>query len=480
MRGTTKAAFSRLAAMILLAAGTGGCSAIAEGVATRITDRALSKVEHEVTVIDGDVALFRQCLESRGGTCQGGATTGLPQTQQATGQVEPLSADLSASTTAAVDALGPDHPAQAGRKVFSHPFLKKIVAVHNHLRGLDSPTPVPGVEVSSGSAATPQSTVTLSTSPEEVSDFVDQVNQATASGSWRSLSHQTKKQASASGSAKAQQDARTAAFIDRYTAAYFENGKYFKIELDTQDLNAKIEKYLTDNVSLFCGDPSQTEQCDALVTDVQNAILKGVAKDPANKDFVLLPLGTTGYVARTGQGFAFPGVQITLDPAGAKPVSVAKIDMTTVGTDLVWVFFQALFDSHEGLPAVSTATGVSLGTADQAFDLPVFDPSVGNVSTKDFQDINSFSNQVSAAVGTAFDKVIRGLGPFSLNNEALEELLVAIVTVTVNNVAQKGAWCWFSCNLDQQVEKAAADEREKVHSDFSKAAKRIKLRFRFL
>jgi hypothetical protein len=478
MRGTT--AFSRLAAMIVLAAGTAGCSAIAEGVATRITDRALSKVEHEVTVIDGDVAIFRQCLETRGGTCQGGATAALPQTQQATGQVAPLNAGLSASTTTAVDALGQDHPAQAGRKVLSHPFLKKIVAVHNHLRGLDSTSPVAGVDVSTGSAATPQTTLTVSTSPEEVSDFVDQVNQATASGAWRSLSHQAKKQAAASGSADSQQDARIAAFIDRYTTAYFENGQYFKIELDTQDLDAKVEKYLTDNVSLFCGDPSQAEQCDALVTELQNEILKGVAKDPANKNFVLLPLGTTGYVSRTGQSFQFPGIQITFDPAGAKPVSVAKIDMTAVGTELVWVFFQALFDSHEGLPAVSTATGVNLGTADQAFDLPVFNPSVGNVDTKDFQDINTFSNQVSAAVGTAFDKVIRGVGPFSLDNEALEELLVAIITVTVNNAAQKGAWCWFSCNLDQQVEKAAADERAKVHSDLSKTAKRIKLRFRFL
>ena len=457
--------------MLSLAVGAAGCTAIADRLATRLTDRALSKVEHEVTVINGDIALFRQCLESRGGACQGDASAALPQA----GQVAPLRAGLSAPVAASMEALGPDHPAQAASAVLSHPFLQKMTAMHNQLRGLDAQSQVPGVEVASKGQET---TLTLNTSPEEVSNFVDQVNQATASGAWRALSEQTEKTAGAS--AEARQDARTAAFIRRYTDAYFENGKFVKVELDTQDVDTRIESYLTRNVSFFCGDPAQQKHCDALVASLQNEVLKGVAKDSANQDYVLLALGTKGYVSRTGQSFAFPGVRLTLDPAGAQPASVARIDLTAVGNDLVWVFFQALFDAHEGLPAVSTATGVELGAADQAFDLPVFNPSAGNVSEKDFQDINSFSNQVGAAVGTAFDKVIRGVGPFSLDNEALEELLTAIVTVTVHDAAYKGAWCWFSCNLDQQIEKAAADEKAKIRSDLSKSAKRFKLRLRML
>jgi hypothetical protein len=455
-----------------MAVGAGGCATVS---------REVARLEHTVAVIHGDIALYRHCLDSRGGACQGGASAGLPQTQQAAGQVAPLETGLSAPVNASVDALGPDHPARTGRAVLNHPFLKKITAVHNHLRGLGSARPTPGVEVSTTPAATPETTITLSTSPAEVNDFADQVNQATASGAWQSLSEQAAAQAAAPGASdEVRQDSRTLAFINRYLEAYFENGKFVKIELDTQDLTAKIQSYLTDNVPLFCGDSSQAKQCDALVTSVQNEILKGVAKDAANNNYVLLPLGTAGYVSRTGQSFAFPGLQITFDPAGAKAVSIARINMTAVGTDLVWVFFQALFDAHEGLPAVSTATGVNLGTADKAFDLPVFDPSAGNVSTKDFQDINAFANRVSAAVGTAFDKAVRGFGPFSINNEALEELLVAIVTVTVDNAAEKAAWCWFSCNLDQQIEKAAADEKAKIRNDLSKTAEKIKLRLRIL
>lgn len=471
----------QLAALIALTAGATGCTAITDRMAARLSNQAFSKIEHEMPVFDGDVALFRQCLESRGGTCQGNASTPLPQTLAHTSQVAPLHAGLSAPVAAAVAALEPGHPARTGSSVLSHPFLQKITAVHNQLRGLPSANPV---SAPTGLVAVPEATVTLSTSLGEVSDFVDQVNQATASGAWRVLSEQAAKQAVMGPSASpayaaAQQDARTTAFIHRYMEAYFENGKFVKVQLDTRDLNAKVESYLSRNASLFCGDPAKG--CDPLVTSLQNEVLKGVAKDPADQDYVLLALGTSGYVSRLGDhSFAFPGMQVTLDPAGARPASMAKIDLTQVGTDLVWVFFQALYDSHEGLPAVSQATGIDLGTNDKSFNLPVFNPDVGNVNEQDLQKIITFSNRASGVAGATFDKAIRGLGPFSLNNEVLEDLLTAIVTVTVDDVAQKAAWCWFSCNLDQQIEKAADNEREKVRSDLSKYAKRIKLRLRLL
>lgn len=472
----------QFAALVAWVAGAGatGCTAIAE--------RPFSTIEHEIRAVDGDLALFRQCLESRGGACQGNTATSLPQTVAIGGRVASLRAGLSAPVATAVATLGPDHPAQTASAVLSHPFLKKIVAVHNQLRGLPSSEPVQGVGVTSTEeAGASTTTLALTLSPEEVGDFMDQAHLATASGAWRALAEQAQAQASAlspqagAGFAEAQQDARTAAFIHRYTEAYFENGKFVKIDLDPQDLETKAESFLAQNASLFCGSPSQAKEfCDPLVSSLQGEILQGVAKDPSNQDFVLLALGTRGYVSRTGQSFAFPGLSITLEPAGGQPVSAAKIDLTQVGTELTWVFFQALFDAHEGLPAVSSATGVSLGPTDQAFDLPVFNPGTGNVDEKDFQDIVTFSNQVGGAVGAAFDKAIRGLGPFSLNNEALEDLLTAIVTVTVNDAAQKAAWCWYSCNLDQQIDTAAANEKERIRSDLRRRAKRIKLKLRIV
>ncbi len=461
--------------LILVAVLSSGCTALADRLATRLTDRALVKVEHEVQIIDGDLALYRSCLSRRGGSCQGTAGTALPQS----GAAAPLPTGLSAPVHDSVESLEASHPAQAGRAVLDHPFLHKIAALHDRLRGLDSGGAVAGFD--ERSSASDGTTLTLTTSPAEVQGFFDQVNAATASGSWQALSEQAAKQAATPGAPDGvRRDARTLAFLRRYTEAYFENGRFVKIELDTQDLDKKVEDELSRNAGLFCGDPAQTKQCDTLVTFLQSQILKGVGTDAANKSFVLLPMATRGYVSRTGQGFAFPGFQVTLDPEGARSASVAPIDLTRVGTDLVWVFFQALFDASEGLPAVSTATGVDLGPEGKDFALPVFNPAVGNVDAKDLQTINTFSNQTGAFVGTAFDKAIRGIGPFSLNNEAVEELLVAVVTATVSNAAQKGAWCWFSCNLDQQIEKAAASERESIRSGLRKDAERIKLRLRLL
>jgi hypothetical protein len=461
------------AALIVLAAASAGCTQIAE-----------HRVDHELTVIGGDFALYRQCLESRGGSCPGDAGTPLPQSTTAASQVAPIRAGLAAQVAASVAALPAGHAAQAASSVLQHPLVQKLAAVHNHVRGLPPPVPVAGVEVGAADADADQ-TLSLTTSPEETSDFLDQIHQTTASGGWRALADHAGKQAAALGPAagaeadEARQDARTAAFIRRYFDAYFENGKFVKLELDTQDLDAKVDRYLSRSAPLFCGDPEQASTyCDPLVSSVQNDLLKGVARDSSNQSFVLLAMGTTGYLSRTGQRFAFPGVDVTFDPAGSHPVSVARIDLTQVGTDLVWVFFQAFFDAHEGLPAVSNATGVDLGAADQAFDLPVFDPGAGQVDQQDFQTIVTFSNQVGGAVGAAFDKAIRGIGPLSLGNEALETALTAIVTVTVEDAAQKAAWCWYSCGLDRQLDEAGAEAKSKLHAGIDKEAKRIKMRWR--
>jgi len=466
----------RLAALIALSIGAAGCTAFA--------NREASHLESDVTIVKGDFALFRQCLQARGGACQGDAGTALQPSATASqeARVGPLRARLSPPVKSSVDSLEAGHPAKEAGAVLEHPFLQKIAAIHDHLRGLSSGETVDGVESSTGSGDA-STTLTLSTTPGEIGDFADQVNQATAAGAWEALAEQARQKADtlkagadAAALAAAEQDARNAAFIHRYTQAYFENGKFVKIELDTKDLEGKVRSELARDFPSYCGQDGKS--CASLVTSLENEILKGVAKDSADQSYVLLALGTQGYVSRTGQSFAFPGLQVTLDPAGAAPATVAKIDLTRVGTDLVWVFFQALFDAQEGLPAVSNATGIDLGPEVASYDLPVFDPGKGNVDAQDFQRVVTFSNQVSGAVGAAFDKAVRGIGPFSLNNEALEQLLTAVVTVTIDDVAQKGAWCWYSCNLDRQLAQAAADEKAKIRSDLGGKVKQIKLRLK--
>ena len=66
------------------------------------------------------------------------------------------------------------------------------------------------------------------------------------------------------------------------------------------------------------------------------------------------------------------------------------------------------------------------------------------------------------------DRVIRGIGPFSLDNEALEQAIVQIIATTVRKAAEKATWCFFACGLDEQVD-AAVDAAKKRVEDAVKS-----------
>lgn len=467
-----------LAAVALLVSQT-GCAAIAERVATHLTEKKLDKLG-EITVIEGDLSLFRECLEARGGSCEkGGAAQPVPGAATANATVEPVSSDVSSGLTKKVDGLGANHPAATATAALEHPFTQKISGVYDHLRGLN-PAPGAAVEVSSESGEK-TTTVHLDTSFTELNSFSDQVNRATAAGGWKALEEQANAhaaQAQGAEAAKAKRDARTATFLRKYIEAYFENGRFVQVELDPDDLDNSMAGYLRQHLPWLCGGSNPATPCSTLVDKLSGEVLKGVAQGTDGSNYVFVTLGTQGFVTRDGRTFAFPGFQITFDPAGSQPVTVKKIDFTQVGSDLVAVFLQALFDAHEGLPAVSTATGIDLGTAGKPFALPVFDPSSGNVDQNDFTEINNIANRVEAAVSAATDRAVRGIGPFSLNNEALEELIVVAVGVTVRKLVEKGAWCWFACNLDQDIETLRKELEGDVKTLAHNEAERVKLRLR--
>lgn len=455
-----------LLGLLVWGAALSGCATIAEGVATRLVNRELEQVEKEIAVVKGDLALFRSCLRSQGGACPAGTPPAVT--------AAPLQTRLAVPLSQSVEALGPDHPAQAASDVLAHPLLDKLASLHANLTGAASGPATGLTKESTGSAGgAPESALTMSLSVEEVHDFTDKIGWATATGSWKALADHAEGRAT-------DRDARRLAFVDAYLRAYFDNGRVVKVELQTADLEAKVDSYLKDRLPLFCGDATQAQSCAQIAADLRAQVLKGVAQDPTNKSYVLLPLGATGFVTRDGQKIIFPGFQIGLDPAGAEPVSIAKIDFAQVGTDLVRVFLQAIFDADHGLPAVSTATGVSLGKQNAGFDLPVFNPAVGNVDAKDFTAISSLASQVEAAVGSGVLKAVGGLGPFSLNNEALEQTVATLVAMVVRDAVERGAWCWYSCDLDGRIARAAHEEKDRTEEGLRRDAERLLLKLKLV
>lgn len=466
--------------MLLAALAAGGCTSIANAVAKHLSQRQLAKLEQDVMVVEGDVALFRECLKTRGGTCAGGGNTPLPLARSAAPEIEPLDSALGNHLSTAVDTLDPDDPARAARDTLANPMLDQVDRLYNQLTGI---TPATSPNASN------EAVIPFTVKIDDVTRFVDQVGQTTLSGGWDSLADHSmsstsalqKRAASPEAQAEADQDRRQLVYIRAYLRAYFDNGKFVRLDFKTSDLEARIERYLQEHVPLLCGSAQGSAQCDQIVADLKKDVFKGVAQDSQGQGYLFGNLGTVGFVSRNGRGFRFPGVQITLDPFGKQIVSagtVEKIDYTTIGSEVLRVLLAAIFDAHQGLPAVPNATGVALGEGREAFNLPVFNPAVGNVDEQDFAAILNVATRTEAITGTAVDRLIRGIGVLSLNNEAIEQLLTTTIAVTAGHAAEQATWCWYACNLDVEVKTAVKKEEARARQFVDRELQRVKVRLR--
>jgi hypothetical protein len=79
------------------------------------------------------------------------------------------------------------------------------------------------------------------------------------------------------------------------------------------------------------------------------------------------------------------------------------------------------------------------------------------------------NQETTAGVGVLLDRAIRGLGPFSLDNEALEQLIVTLIATSVQKAMEKATWCYYACDLNTALEQA---ERE-LKADVAAGEKKL-------
>lgn len=593
-----------------------GCVGLAESIATRIVDHDL-RVEHDLQVIRGDLALFRQCFHQRGGQCAGSAPTPLLFSANAadgggTGPVGASGPGSSAELARSVSALGADHPAAAAHAVLTHPVVRKVAALHDHLRGVGTPAATPGVTVTdesdegNGAGA---STVGIDLPLHEVTGFHDDLLGTSTSGGWRALDRHCRAQLSAAAAAGADgekpaalvRDCRTAAFVRSYLEAYFRQGEFVEVEVGLSGVitridreSGAIEKQLRDLVtdlkqlesrlqdatdfsqlaadvrSLETRGDTTASALDRLAARVaelfgevlerevdvasklarpvrvvtggserqqvaeavaglgkeidylearldeldkrvetlhQEAIAKidGAIRDADSKLSNVFKVSPIGFISRDTTFRAhLPTFDITFDPTAgrlftvvdeatgkrvtsatdladlgvAEDTSGVGTTSSAIGTELVRVLLEAIFDAHEGLPAIAplnrglagsqatAPTGLSVEPA--AYALPAFRAPMGNVSAADVTAMTKVNAEAAANVRTILQRVIGGIGPFSLNNQALEDFIVEIVATTVRKVAEKATWCFYSCDLDQALEKAERDAKAAIEAEAKK------------
>ena len=126
--------------------------------------------------------------------------------------------------------------------------------------------------------------------------------------------------------------------------------------------------------------------------------------------------------------------------------------------------FEAIFDAHDRLPAVTKATGVSL--SEPAFQLASYERiekrgDYRRPSPTAFGKIDTYANQLEGAAASAAGRLLRGGGPLALNNESLARILETTIGITARKIGEKVGWCWFSLPGDKDV----ADDAESVRAD---------------
>ncbi len=472
-----RSSFPRLVLLLLFALPQTSCIRIAERLATNLAERSVKR-SHFFNLVEGDLARFRQCMKSEGGIC---ASTGATAKSLGPGPTQFKSGN---SLQNSVAALPDNHPAKAADQTLQNPILACAAVVHDHIAGNQTEAN-PDCQVSGEGK---DSTVNFNVSLSQAQKLLEDAHRASASGGWEAYSQHAKDHllsrltSGTSGHDRVKKDHHKLVYIREYVKAYFRNGRIVSVDLqiDKEKAIADIASQLDKHSPLVCKafnaaqaaaqsgggqtPPAASSDCQAFAAEIYTGVLGG-SQLAQGQPIQLVSVSDVGFKPRDGGvGYQFPQINVNIDPLQSPVVQLQgagnapfRLNFTAVGTDLIRVLIQAVFDAREGLPAASGATGLSFPEAEKDFELPAFQPvSQGStgVDIDDFNTMRGINQGAGAAAGVIIDRVIRGIGPISLNNEALEQLITSVVATTVQKAFEKVTWCFYSCNINVDLEKA--------------------------
>ena len=250
------------------------------------------------------------------------------------------------------------------------------------------------------------------------------------------------------------------------------------IQTVAEDLNGLLQQI--DGVLKMLQDELQGFEMQ-LVGDINQEV------DETNQELSkVFKVSNVGFLSRDTTFRAhLPTVEVTIDPTVTRWVTVtdrstqqlltSRTDFshlgvvrdtsgvgtgTAIGAELVRVFLEAIFDAHEGLPAVAPAnlggirpTGLTL----DHFSLPAFDPQGSHIDSHDLTVMTDLNNAMALKARLLTGRVLSGIGPFSLNNPPLESFITEIVATSVRKAMEKATWCWYACNLNVEASRLLSD-----------------------
>lgn len=306
MSGRLELRLAGLSVALLALVLSTGCTHLAEDIANHLAEHDVQVIQKDIHVVEGDLRLFRKCLEKRGGTCRGSASTPLPHSSQhheskAIASTRPGGSTSLASSLAALPA---GHPAKIAHEVLSHPVTRQATALHDHLRGLgggEAPGfSTPGLSVQKGKDENgqPESTVTMHMKLHQAEDFHGRLLSSLGSRAWDSLDHhcrrhlETHRQAGGSDQAesdqeeknKADADCRRAAFVRGYLGAYLRHGEFVEVDVELAGLISGIDKDATELERDIDSLRERLETLESTTDATEKSLVKDLGDD--SKDVV--------------------------------------------------------------------------------------------------------------------------------------------------------------------------------------------------
>jgi len=407
---------------MLLLLAQGGCETIANSIAGYLVNRETETVTNKVTVPEPTDPGFLQCMSNP--RAIGPAPTSESLVPESFYKYLSGKVDLSnymkqrgirAAAPVAPPTKGEIASARLAADVLDHSVFKK-------LSGLSDTSWAQQASRMANVSEIPSSNTGIALDEAEVQSFMAAVEKATTVDAWDNLEITTAKFVGIDP--EVAELATTAEYIKQYMKSYFRSGKFAQVKIKTADFENTIK------ATLGISDKNAIPQ-------IINAFFPNLTFANGEAQ-VFGAIGQSAFVTRGGQSFQFPPLQASVDMSSASPVNLPTLNYTNVGSDLIRVLLEAVFDAKFRVPAVGNATGVGI-----VGGLDKFDSNKHSITEDQFAVTEQISRSVEAGVTSALGRVLRGFSFFSLNNEPLAVTIETLVGVTLKKGTEKVCYCYF-------------------------------------
>jgi len=238
------------------------------------------------------------------------------------------------------------------------------------------------------------------------------------------------------------QEFNTALFLAKYFAAYFRDGHFLQVSVNSSALLDKATQDIKNKLSGL----QLTQQQQAAITnalgDLEKQVQTGLCTNPDSSSTCLLtqPLGTTAFVTRAGTSIQFSGVSVSIGDNGKLSPTATHLSSTVIAPQLAEVFWEAVFDSLPPyVPAAANSTACVKGLYPSPSELCM--TTTTSAADKDKIDtVDSDATKAQSAATAAASYIIRGGWLFSLNNEAVAQAVETSVGEIARKATEKLVW----------------------------------------